>query len=356
MAREAYLLSWVTPSLAVGSAPMSYEQLDSLRRQGVQAVLNLCAEFCDLHWIESEEGFEVYYLPIQDEEAPDLAELEKALDWLDGELYLGRKVLIHCRHGIGRTGTVLKAYLLRRGLGHKLADRRIKGLRSQPANFDQWWFLRKYGKSQGRLSIREPSLEHGQSVDLFPFLADWERVVRTVDARLESAFGTWERCGKEHDGCCRDLVHMGFAGAVYLHHHVGDAFGRRDREAIVARAMAASRALREALRETGGRVQDKPTAEAYRRRDVLCPLSEMGECLIFEQRPLSCRLYGVQDEVRREVEGWARRELNQISSGLWLAYSGRLDMGEPLRFPLPEVAAGRFVQSFFHRLAGAGAN
>ena len=351
MAHEAYHLSWVTPELAVGSAPMSYEQLESLRRQGIQAVLNLCAEFCDLHWIESEEGFEVYYLPIQDEEAPDLGGLEKALDWLDGELYLGRKVLIHCRHGIGRTGTVLKAYLLRRGLGHKLADRRIKGLRSQPTNFDQWWFLRKYGKSQGRLTIREPSLEREQSVDLFPFLADWERVARTVDARLDAAMPDWKRCGKEHGECCHDLVHMGFAGAVYLHHHITGAFGRRDREAIVKRAMAASRVLREALREHGGKVQDKAVAEFYRARQVLCPLFEMGECMVFEERPLSCRLHGVEGETRREVENWARRELNQISAGLWLAYSGRLDMGDPLRFPLPEVAAGRFVQSFFHRLS-----
>ncbi len=352
MASEAYHLSWVTPSLAVGSAPMSYEQLESLKRQGVRAVLNLCAEFCDLHWIESGEGFEVYYLPIQDEEAPDGVELEKALDWLDGELYVGRKVLIHCRHGIGRTGTVLKAYLLRRGLGHKLADRHIKGLRAQPANFDQWWFLRKYGKRQGRLTIREPILEHGQTVDLFPFLADWERVARTVDARLESAYGAdWRRCGREHDRCCRDLAHMGFAGAVYLHHHISGAFGRRDRETIVERAMEASRALRLSLREAGGRVQDKAVADAYRARNVVCPLSEMGECMVFEERPLTCRLHGVEGEMRREVEGWARRELNSISAGLWLAFSGRLDQGEPLRFPLPEVAAGRFVQSFFHRLA-----
>ncbi|EPR34085.1 Dual specificity protein phosphatase [Alkalidesulfovibrio alkalitolerans DSM 16529] len=349
--REPYTLSWVTPSLAVGSAPMNYDQLDSLRRQGIQAIMNLCAEFCDLHWIESGEGFEVYYLPIDDEEAPALAELEKALDWLDEELYLGRKVLIHCRHGIGRTGTVLKAYLLRRGLGHKLADRRIKGLRSQPANFDQWWFLRKYGKTQGRLSIREPSLERSQAVDLYPFLADWERVARTVDARLESG-GHGEPCGQANDHCCRDLVHMGLAGAVYLHHFVSMTFGRRDREALQARALKGCRALREATRETGGATLGEAVAKAYRAKDILCPLSEMGECQALKQRPLACRLAGVSGELRNEVESWARRELNQCSAGLWLAFAGRMETGGPLRFPLPEVLAGKFVQTFFHRLAG----
>ena len=86
---------------------------------GIGAILNLCAEFCDLHSIEEKAGFEVWYLPIADEEAPDLQELEKALDWLDECLYLGKKVLVHCRFGIGRTGTVVNAYLLRKGLGHE---------------------------------------------------------------------------------------------------------------------------------------------------------------------------------------------------------------------------------------------
>ncbi|EPR43853.1 Dual specificity protein phosphatase [Desulfovibrio sp. X2] len=349
MSKEAYALSWVTPSLAVGSAPMSYEQLASLHAQGVQAILNLCAEFCDLHWIESDEGFEVYYLPIPDEEAPDLAELEKALEWLDGELYLGRKILIHCRHGIGRTGTVLKAYLLRKGLGHRQADRAIKGLRSQPANFDQWWFLRKYGRLQGRLTIREPSLERRDSVDLFPFLADWERIVRTVDARLESA-GEKERCGQEHDRCCRDLVHMGLGGAVYLHHFFSGTLGRRDREAVTERALSAARELREVTRAHGGALGDEGLAAAYRAREQVCPLSELGECMVFNQRPLQCRLFGVEPGLRAEVREWAAAEMASLSGGLWLALTGSLEQGPALRFSLPEVLTGKFVQTFFHRL------
>ena len=86
-----YSLDWITDSLAVGQAPMSYDSLDFIRAQGIGAIMNLCAEFCDLHWIEADAGFQVYYFPIPDEEAPDLPELEKALDWLDECLYLGKK-------------------------------------------------------------------------------------------------------------------------------------------------------------------------------------------------------------------------------------------------------------------------
>ncbi|MGD9950760.1 MAG: dual specificity protein phosphatase family protein, partial [Desulfobulbus sp.] len=118
-----YQLTWITEQLATGYAPMSYEELDFIRDQGITAIVNLCGEFCDLHQIEEKSGFEVYYLPVDDECAPDLDEMEKALEWLDEAVYLKKKVLVQCRHGFGRTGTFVSAYLLRRGLGLKLAEK-----------------------------------------------------------------------------------------------------------------------------------------------------------------------------------------------------------------------------------------
>ena len=125
-----YQLTWITDDLAVGYAPMSYDELDAIRAQGIDAIVNLCGEFCDLHEIEENSGFEVYYLPIEDECAPEMASMETALDWLDEAIYLGKKVLVHCRHGIGRTGTFVTSYLLRRGLGLKAAEKRLRHTRA----------------------------------------------------------------------------------------------------------------------------------------------------------------------------------------------------------------------------------
>ena len=73
-----YTLIWITSQLAVGSAPMSYEDLEAIEGEGIDAIVNLCGEFCDLHQIEQESGFEVYYLPIPDECAPDMELMEQA--------------------------------------------------------------------------------------------------------------------------------------------------------------------------------------------------------------------------------------------------------------------------------------
>jgi hypothetical protein len=326
MTSTGYRLDWLTANLAVGQAPMSYAALDRLRELGIGAILNLCAEFCDLHWIEAEAGFEVHYLPIPDEEAPDPEELEKALDWLDECLYLGKRVLVHCRFGIGRTGTVVNAYLLRKGLGHKLAGKKLKGLRSQPANFDQWWFIRKYGKKEKRLTLREPSLETKHLVDLFPFFKELAELLADLDRRVEQA-GKEFLCGRDHVVCCREGVVLSFIETVYVNHFISTSLSRKARQGAIDRAVP-------------GIFRDR----------LLCPLNESGRCLIFANRPVSCRLSDLPAEERREVITGVADILERISGEAYFALTSRLIKREGLFFPLKEVVSGRFVRTFFHHL------
>jgi len=354
----AYIPDWVTTNIAVGGAPMSYAALDALRAEGVDCILNLCAEFCDLKDYEAQSGFEVYYFPIPDEETPDLAELEKALEWMDEALYLGKKVLIHCRHGIGRTGTVLNAYLLRKGLGHKLAGRKLKPLRAKPQNFAQWRFVRRYGKQEGRLTVREPSLEAKHLVDLYPFFADYERAVEDVDVLLQGAVSAPdEHCGQHHARCCYELVTSCFVEAVYLAHTLNMMLSSTKRLEIIERAAEAGKRLR-AL----GYSPDEPDSltaslwQGYSEAKILCPLSEEGQCLIYDSRPLACRMSDLEDEQARHlvVSKLLPKTLRVISSNLFFAFTSKFPQDRPPVFTLPDVVSGKFVQTFFHHLLRLG--
>ena len=341
----AYQVTWVTDHLGVGQAPMSYPQLEAIREQGIDAILNLCGEFCDLHDIETEAGFEVRYLPLNDEEAPGLIELEKTLEWLDEAIYLGKKVLIHCRHGIGRTGTVLNAYLLRRGLGHKLAGRALKKLKSKPANFVQWRTIRKYGKQSGRLTVREPSLEFKRLVDLSPFFNDYDEVAERVKEQADRSL-KGNACGLDNVHCCTTPIRLFLVEAVHLTHSINRVLGSESRVALIERAVEVARAERRAVKDIGA--EGENTEYCLSESGAVCPLLENGTCLLFDYRPFQCRTYGMdQSEGGRLWGELLTPALEKISAEIWFAYTGSMVKdGLPL-FSLPDVVSGKFMETIF---------
>lgn len=335
-----YHMDWVTDHLAVGHAPMSMAQFEDLRAAGVDAILNLCGEFCDLHEVEAEQGFEVYYLPLPDEEAPDLAELEKALEWLDEAIYLGKKVLIHCRHGIGRTGTVLNAYMLRRGLGHKLAGKKLRNLKSKPANFDQWWAVRKYGRRSGRLTLREPSLEAGRVVDLAPFFMDYEALAEHAETTARS--GGAAACGLDHTNCCTTPIRITLLEAVYLTQHINLELSREQRLAAIDRAAESSRKERQAEAEQEG------SEFCLSDSGAVCPLLLEQGCAVFDHRPLQCRTFGMAEEEAAALWDVLSPALEKVSADLFFAFASTLPDLDLPTFSLPDVVSGRYVQTCFH--------
>lgn len=347
-----YQMTWVTGQLAVGHAPMSHTQLDSIAEQGIDAILNLCGEFCDLHDIEQKAGFEVHFLPLADEEAPELLELEKALAWLDEAIYLGKKVLIHCRHGIGRTGTVLNAYLLRRGLGHKLAGRALKKVKSKPSNFVQWRTVRKYGKQSGRLTVREPSLEFKHLVDLSPFFNDYDALVQRVDD-LTTLGGGVPACGRDHDRCCRTPVRLTLAEAVHLSHRINLELTQEARLAVIEQAVQTAQAERLVAQDLGeaGESHEYCLSGA----GAICPLLKNQTCILFEHRPLQCRAFGL--DVSEDGELWdtlLSPALEKISLEMWFAYTSSMADSELPFFSLPDVVSGKFMETIFKYMMEQG--
>ena len=149
-----YEVTWITEQLAAGHAPLSYDDLETIKARDIDVIVNLCGEFCDLHEIQEDSGFAVYYLPIADECAPDMGEMEKALAWLEQKLAQGHKALVHCRFGVGRTGTFVSAFLMRTGIDLKAAEKILKKTRANPSNYCQWKLLRQYDKALKRRRSR----------------------------------------------------------------------------------------------------------------------------------------------------------------------------------------------------------
>jgi protein-tyrosine phosphatase len=350
---SGYQLTWITDNLAVGHAPMSYAELDQIKAQGIDAIVNLCGEFCDLHEIERATGFEVYFLPIADESAPDMAEMEKGLHWLDEAIYLGKKVLVHCRHGIGRTGTFVTAYLLRRGLGMKMADKVLQHSKAAPANYSQWRFLKKYGKQSGQLTIREPQLEHRHIVDLNDFFTEYEGLVAEVEQQITASVGGKEvpRCGIDETTGCRRYFELQLIEAIYLSNRMNKALTSGMREEIIERAVGNVRTIRR-LAQAPGVTSVEELANNYLRENLSCPLLREEACLLPQYRPLSCRLYGLSGVIGSLPA--TADILASLSRSVFLALSGVLPGESLFRASLADVVSGRFIQTYFHYLGSLG--
>lgn len=141
-----YKIEWITDTIAAGCATLSYDDLESINDQGITTIVNLCGEFFDLHEIQLKKGFDVLYFPIFDECAPDMVALESALEWVDEKIQDGKKVLVHCRFGMGRTGMFVFAHLLRQGNSLKTITKKYRKFRANPSAYCQWQLLRQYEK------------------------------------------------------------------------------------------------------------------------------------------------------------------------------------------------------------------
>lgn len=344
-----YQLNWITDHLSTGHAPMSYADLQSIREQGIRAIVNLCGEFCDLHQIEEDSGFDVYYLPVVDECAPDLGAMEQALDWMDEAIYLDKKVLVHCRMGHGRTGTFIAAYLLRRGFDYRGAEKTMKGRRANPATYSQRRFLKQYGQQVGGLQTAVPKIDNRPSHEVPPQVADYAQLLRRADTRFGTGEGR-EECGRPGSGCCRVPFDLLLIESMHLSQVMNRSLKHEQRQRVIAAAHALARQLRDLHHDHPGASYEELAAHGG--AALLCPLLTDAGCMVFADRPSRCRYWHVpaSSKERQVLDS----EIAALSRQAFATLTRQQAPTEDLRFSSADTLSGKFVELYFQAMLRAG--
>jgi len=126
--------SWLEPHPVAGFArPQSREGIEALVAAGVGTIVTLTDEPLPDEWLEGLQ-LHVAHVPMRDFVGPDVRQLQQAVEAIDRAIARGHSVAIHCVAGRGRTGTVLAAFLVSRGMSPAEAIETVR--RSRPRSIE----------------------------------------------------------------------------------------------------------------------------------------------------------------------------------------------------------------------------
>jgi atypical dual specificity phosphatase len=129
--------SWINkPLLAALARPEALEDLQWLRRQGIEVLLSLTEDPPRRDWV-NEAGLLLFHVPMEDMEAPETDQLERCLSAIQRANDRQMGLAVHCAAGMGRTGVVLACYFVQQGLTADNAIARVRRLRPGSIETDE---------------------------------------------------------------------------------------------------------------------------------------------------------------------------------------------------------------------------
>jgi atypical dual specificity phosphatase len=129
------IISWIEKNtVSAGGIPITVENLQSLREEGVKAIVTLTEHPLTIQKtlteaILAEMGFDLLHVSVEDQFPPSKEQAEQVAAFVTQMRDQRKPVYIHCHAGIGRTGTMLHALYMILGQDFDTVKEKIKKMR-----------------------------------------------------------------------------------------------------------------------------------------------------------------------------------------------------------------------------------
>jgi atypical dual specificity phosphatase len=141
-------LTWIVPDVlaAMGRPYDLRKAVELFKDAGIGVVISLTESALNTD-ILAEFDIEYHHIPVEDFRAPDAAQIERFVSVVAAARKAGRRTLVHCFAGRGRSGAMAACYLVSLGRTPEEALAEVRSLRPGAVETDeQEEAIRDYAK------------------------------------------------------------------------------------------------------------------------------------------------------------------------------------------------------------------
>lgn len=136
---------------------------------------------------------------------------------------------------------------------------------------------------------------------LGPFFSNYELLVDKSEAafnNVKEKHGDCVKCEIHCSDCCNAVFGLFLIEALYIREHF-EQINENQKQEIIERAREADKAI-ENLQKKLKTFEEDPRMQAYTlaRERIRCPmLDDNDECVLYQRRPITCRVYGIPTKI-----------------------------------------------------------